>query len=223
MDDFLYTSELKDKFKFPFEGIETINQNCGTLWQDMFVMAVLNGKKNGTYFEIGAAEPFWMSNTAMLEQLFSWTGVSLELEYAKVQRFISERKNPCYTANALLVDYKSMLSRAGLLGIVDYLSIDIEPPENTLQALKRLPHDLVKFRVITFEHDLYNGGQASNVRTESRRFLKELGYHMVVNDVGLDGKSVEDWWVHPELIDMDRVSMLQCDNETMINFNDYLC
>ena len=45
---------------------------------------------------------------------------------------------------------------------------------------------------------------------------------MVVNDVGLDGKSVEDWWIHPELVDMDRVAVLQSDNETMINYNDYM-
>jgi len=209
------------KCKFDFKGLDTLEKNYSDLWQDMFVLAVLDGKQNGTYLEIGAAEPFWMSNTAILEQNYNWTGISFELEYGKVQRFNSERKNPCYTANALLVDYRSTMDRAGLLGVVDYLSIDIEPPENTLNALKRLPHDKVKFRVITFEHDLYTGGQAPNVRTESRRFLKELGYHMVVNDVGLDGKSVEDWWIHPELVDMDRVSMLQCDNKTMINYNEY--
>ena len=209
------------KCKFDFKGLDALEKNYSDLWQDMFVLAVLDGKQNGTYLEIGAAEPFWMSNTAILEQNYNWTGISFELEYGKVQRFNVERKNKCYTANALLVDYRSTMDRAGLLGVVDYLSIDIEPPENTLHALKRLPHDLVKFRVITFEHDLYTGGQAPNVRTESRRFLKELGYHLVVNDVGLDGKSVEDWWVHPELVDMDRVSMLQCDNETMINYNEY--
>ena len=210
------------KCKFDFKGLDALEKNYSDLWQDMFVLAVLDGKEKGTYVEIGAAEPFWMSNTAILEQNYNWTGISFELEYGKVQRFNDERKNPCYTSNALLVDYKSILDRAGLLGVVDYLSIDIEPPENTLQALKRLPHDKVKFRVITFEHDLYTGGQASNVRTESRRFLKELGYHMVVNDVGLDGKSVEDWWIHPELVDMNRIAMLQCDNETMINFDDYM-
>ena len=210
------------KCKFDFKGLDTLEKNYSDLWQDMFVLAVLDGKEKGTYVEIGAAEPFWMSNTAILEQNYNWTGISFELEYGKVQRFNAERKNPCYVANALLVDYKSTLDRAGLLGVVDYLSIDIEPPENTLHALKRLPHDKVKFRVITFEHDLYTGGQAPNVRTESRRFLKELGYHMVVNDVGLDGKSVEDWWVYPELVDMDRVAVLQCDNETMINYDDYM-
>ena len=69
------------KCKFDFKGLDALEKNYSDLWQDMFVLAVLDGKEKGTYVEIGAAEPFWMSNTAILEQNYNWTGISFEFRF----------------------------------------------------------------------------------------------------------------------------------------------
>ena len=219
--DFKYSPILKDKLKYQFKNLDRLTTNYGDLWQDMFVLSILDGKENGTYLEIGAAEPYWLSNTVILEKEFGWKGISLELDHGKVDFFNRERTNPCFCGNALIVDYQNMINRSGLGSVIDYLSVDIEPPENTFAALKSIPHDKLKFRVITFEHDLYTGGEAPRVREESRKFLTDLGYHMVVNDVAATNRSVEDWYVMPNLVDMSIVNMFQS-NKDLNNFDEYM-
>jgi hypothetical protein len=88
--------------------------------------------------------------------------------------------------------------------VFDYLQLDIEPSQHTLIALKRIPFEKYKFKVITFETDLYRDGD--QVRNESRKFLLNHGYELVAGDV-LTGYypgqllPYEDWWVHPEFVD----------------------
>jgi len=50
--------------------LENIEKSNGQALQDMFVLSVLKGKKNGTYLEIGAQEPIFQNNTAILEKDF---------------------------------------------------------------------------------------------------------------------------------------------------------
>ena len=189
--------------------------------QDMFVVTVLNNKEHGTYLEIGANHPSHYNNTFVLEKRLNWLGVSLEISSKHNAIWLNQRKNKCLIADALTADYGALIDEYNLGNIIDYLSVDIEPPQNTFDALKRIPHDKVKFRVLTFEHDSYSGEEGLRIRSESREYLSNLGYHMVVNDIGINGSSVEDWYVYPELVDMNRVDMLQCNNETMINYNEY--
>ena len=64
--------------------------------QDMFVLSMLDGKKNGVYVEIGADQPRVISNTYLLETEFDWMGVSFELEGDKVQFFNTDAKESVY-------------------------------------------------------------------------------------------------------------------------------
>ena len=43
--------------------------------QDIFVLSMLNGKKNGIYVEIGADKPKVINNSYLLESVFDWSGV----------------------------------------------------------------------------------------------------------------------------------------------------
>jgi hypothetical protein len=182
-----------------FPGVEQVQVNFSQLHQDMFVLCMLDGKRGGTYLEIGAHEPVFISNTFLLESTFGWKGVGIELDAEMVGRHRERRENPCHREDALAVDYDRLLKSAGLGSVVDYLSIDVDPPAVTLAALKRIPHDLYRFRVITFEHDYTAGGAAE--RMESRAYLGSLGYQLVVSDVSWKDWIVEDWWVHPDLVD----------------------
>jgi len=193
-------SKSKSRLRFPFEGSEGVERNFSQVCQDLFVLAVLDGKRDGTYLEIGAAHSFHNSNTALLEQ-FGWKGVGLEMNPELAGMHERERKNKVLCKDALKVDYERLLDEEFGGGVVDYLQLDIEPSSNTFEALLLIPFDKYKFRVITYEHDHYVD-MTRTYRDKSRRYLRSLGYTLVFNDVApIEGCSFEDWWVRGELID----------------------
>ena len=220
--DYYYNSTLQDQLKFQFNGIERIHQNYSHINQDMFVLSILNGKENGTYLEIGSNYPVHRNNTYILENQFRWRGVSVEVVEEYVDAFRAERINPVYLQDALTADYEHLLRENKICFVVDYLSCDIEPPENTFAALKKIPHNKIRFRTITFEHDSYTGGQGPQVREDSRKFLTELGYELIVSDVSYSGDSVEDWWVYPSLVDRAIVDKLKDISSTHQNHQEII-
>lgn len=204
-----YRPHMYNNLKVKFPGAEKLQFNYSNLCQDMFVLSILNGKRNGTYIEIGGELPIQGNNTYLLEQQFGWRGYSVELKDKYVPMWTADRKNPLYCQDALTTDYAKLAEENNLGFIVDYLSVDIEPEEHTFAALQKVDHSRLRFRVITFEHNHYNGGQGPRVRIESREYLKSLGYEMVVGDVSHAGDLAEDWWVAPELFHPDVIKIFK--------------
>jgi hypothetical protein len=169
--------------------------------QDMFVLSILNGKKNGVYVEIGADKPRVINNSYLLESQYDWTGVSFEIESDKVEYFNTIRKNQCVCADATKFDYKNLFDERKYPKQIDYLQLDCDPPQITLECLKKLPLEDYRFSVITFETDLYAGGQ--EVQKEHWEILSSLGYQRVVKNVKNEGNPYEDWWIDPLVIDED--------------------
>lgn len=221
MIDFLYYSAYQSRLNFLFANIELISENCSNLHQDMFVLAALNGKTSGTYLEIGCNDPIVISNTYLLENTFGWKGVSIDIVDRHVTNFNANRSNPAYCQDALTADYVALTQSAGLGNVIDYLSVDAEPPAVTFAALKQIPHDVLKFRVITFEHDYYTGSEGHRIRLESRSYLTALGYELVVNDVASHGCSVEDWYVHPEYVDRTVIDTIKSITPELKNHQTY--
>lgn len=60
------------------------------LGQDQWVLTQLNGKRNGTFVDIGAHDGKHFSNTYMLEKEYGWTGVCVE---ANCETFAELEKN----------------------------------------------------------------------------------------------------------------------------------
>ncbi len=166
--------------------------------QDFFVLAMLNKKRGGTYLEIGGAQPQQGNNTHLLESVFGWRGVSVEWSGDLASRWPGQRVNPCICADATLLDYDALLQAHGLGPHIDYLQLDIDPPHQTLSALLRINLFKYRFSVITYEHDLYNGGDFE--RLASRRILESFGYRRVVSDVLHGEFCFEDWYVHPAAV-----------------------
>lgn len=185
--------------------------------QDLFVLSLLNGKQFGTYLEIGSHHPIEVNNTYLLESMYKWKGVSFELDPYMSEMFRQKRRNPIIEGDALAVDYEKIIQDNNFGDVIDYLSVDIEPPEGTLKVLKMLPHSTVKFRVITFEHCGGCVPEGPRLREESRKFLYSLGYELVVPDAGNEVNpgnpnsaiSIEDWWYHPDLVDAELVDTLK--------------
>jgi len=144
--------------------------------------------------------------------------------------------------DATTVDYVSLLSDLTTSTAIDYLQIDLEPGNgSTLTALKNLDanvFDTYKFATVTFEHDIYSVSEMfQQTRNESRAIFEKRGYVRVFSDINNDGwhdtdsirKHVkeggkyaypnyagtypfEDWYVHPDLVDMTYVSEIMNKN-----------
>jgi tetratricopeptide (TPR) repeat protein len=216
-DPFLrYHKGLHDQLKYKFPGSELIEKNFSQSYQDMFALSMVNGKKNGTYFEIGAADPFHGNNTALLEKV-GWTGTSLEILEHEVNKFKQQRKNEVILCDATKFDYSV------LKGHIDYLQVDCEPPETTYQILTMLPWNQCTFGVITYEHDHYTDITQS-FRKKSREFLLNKGYILIVSNIShsRDNCPYEDWWVHPKHIDKDIIKKMLADDDSIKNAEKYM-
>lgn len=181
--------------------------------QDLIAIFLLNSKKNGTYLEIGANHPITFSNTYLLEKEYEWAGVSIEKDNKLVKIFNEKRKNPCFCLDATTADYTEILNSQGLGPHIDFLQVDIEPPSNTLKALKRIDFNHFSFSFITFEHDFYRGGNKE--RLESRDIIQSYGYSLLISDVSHKGLIFEDWYIKEEKMPNDNWKRLLGDKLNM--------
>lgn len=193
-----------EKLRHKFPGVESIENNYSQAFQDIFVLSILNGKRNGTYVEIGGDHGVIISNSYLLETQFDWKGVSFEIDQSKVNDYNVIRTNKCICANAIEFDYKKFFDKNKFPKQIDYLQVDIEPAWQTLGALKALPLDEYRFSVITYETDVYKDGPASG--EEAMEILLSKGYELVVKNVANLYNPYEDWYVDPNAVDMSIVS-----------------
>jgi len=218
-----YDKNRYNELRFKFKNSEKIENNYSQVFQDIFVLSMLNGKENGTFLEIGGARPFERNNTALLEKQFGWRGVSIENNVSFADEYKKERPSTIVLCNdALTIDYNQLLTKNYEGTIIDYLQLDIEPAKNTYDCMLKIPFDKYKFAVITYEHDYYID-RTQSYREKSRKFLQEKGYILVANDISPDGKSnFEDWWVHPDLIDENILNTMSLVNDETKHIENYI-
>jgi hypothetical protein len=126
----LLRHDLKDLL-VPFKGSDKIKTNYSEVFQDIFVLQCLNGKKGGTYLEIGAAGPVSGNNTYLLEKEFGWTGLSIDYDWMDgnytsitcddqtftlsgfhtywTEKWYKDRDQPLLLTNAITCDWKNVL------------------------------------------------------------------------------------------------------------------
>ena len=218
-----YDKNRYNELRFKFKNSEKIENNYSQVFQDIFVLSMLNGKENGTFLEIGGARPFERNNTALLEKQFGWRGVSIENNVSFADEYKKERPSTIVLCNdALTIDYNQLLTKNYEGTIIDYLQLDIEPAKNTYDCMLKIPFDKYKFAVITYEHDYYID-RTQSYREKSRKFLQEKGYVLVANDISPEGKSnFEDWWVHPDLIDENILNTMSLVNDETKHIENYI-
>jgi len=217
-----YQKNKHDKLKFKFNGSENIEKNYSQSFQDLFILAATNGKRNGLYLEIGAQQPFYQNNTALLETEYGWDGISIEILPELCAQFENERKNKIICRDATKIDYTKLLDKFDKGTDFDYLQLDVEPSKTTFECLLGIPFDKYRFAVITYEHDHYVD-MTGSYRDKSRRYLRMLGYQLMVANVSPnDNSPFEDWWYHPGLIDGSVVEKMKCVSDDTVNVVKYM-
>jgi len=197
-------------------SINYISPLCfkGQAAQDLFVQYCLNHKFCGYYIEIGSNDPININNTYLLETEYKWKGIMIEMNEAFEEQYKKYRKNSIHVLrDATTINYKELFQENQVPQNIDYLQIDLEVTnESTLKTLKLLSEcmDRYKFAVVTFEHDIYRGDYYSTRQT-SRDIFSKYGYVLVFPDVKHAGFQFEDWYVHPDLVDMAVVEKIKSD------------
>ena len=184
--------------------------------QDLFVIAMTQGKTQGRWLELGAERPVYENNTWLLEKHFDWHGDSIEIqeEITKPTKPLNDwniqrpRAN-LIIADAILFDYST------LSGPYDYLQLDIDSPTGTVDCLKSVMQ-YHRPGVVTLEHDAHIGTEDHfRCRVQTRDLMSKAGYVLVANDVTCEFKKIwtfaqpiyfEDWYAHPDFISMDIIN-----------------
>ena len=184
----------------------------GQAGQDKFVLNILKYKKMGFFLEIGSNHPINIDNSYVLEKTYNWKGIMVEANDKWLIDYKLLRPNSIHVINdATKIDYKNLFETNSVPINIDYLQIDLEVSNgSTLNTLKKLNLEVIDkymFATITFEHDIYHTNYL-NTRIESRKIFEDRGYIRVFSDVNHEQYPFEDWYIHPDLVDMQLVDEL---------------
>lgn len=201
-----YPSYQKEKLKIKFNGYETVDVNYSQAAQDLFVLMCLNGKRNGSFLDLGCNDPVHINNTYLLESTFDWRGVSMDIDSSFVDKHSAQRKSKAFTQDATKINFEEVL-RHYSSNHIDYLSLDLEPASVTLACLKSIPFSSIEFSVITYEHDSYRFG--NSYRDLSRAEFDKAGYKIIAADVSNYGCIYEDWYYNPKYVNYEDIKSLK--------------
>ena len=176
--------------KTQYPDIKGVFSECD---QDVWVVETLDGMENGYFIDIGCSVPWMWNNTALLEAKYGWSGIGIDESFENniyvplskergIEHDWKSRPNTiCVADSATEIDYKKLFDEHNVPEIIDFLSIDISPPQKTLEVFELLPHDKYKFKAICFEHDGYSAGAAWQDHT--REVITSYGYTPVKSNI----------------------------------------
>ena len=184
--------------------------------QDLFVESATNRKQDGYFLEIGSNHPSIHNNTYLLEKKYNWRGLMVEYDKSFKPLYEIHRPNSMYILDdARRINYREFLDNNNFPINIDYLQIDLDVNNSstldTFLLLNNTVFDKYKFATITFEHDIYTGNYF-DTQNISRKILTDRGYVLVFPNVSVfwEGsyKPFEDWYVHPDLVNMNYINTL---------------
>ena len=169
------------------------------VYQDRFALTLVGD--NGYFLDIGCG---WdhhgiNSNTILLEQ-HGWTGIGIDGDQVAFSRRQSiPTKSNLFFGILPDVSLLDILKVYKAPKVIDYVSVDTDP--SSMVSLVCFPFEEYEFKVMTFEHDKYNGGEQQQI--DSYELLTSKGYIRLCKDVRVpenmgDGKYFEDWWINPK-------------------------
>jgi hypothetical protein len=163
------------------------------LGQDAIVDRILKQKTNGYFVDLGACWYNNMNNSEFFEKQRGWKGIAIEYDDKFTPGWAEHRPNTIHIVqDATKVDYEKLFTENNFPRMIDYLSIDLEPPEVTLECLYKVFEANYEYRVVSFEVDYYRN---ERVRDESRRMFWDKGY-VLLGEVFDRGYHIDDMWAH---------------------------
>lgn len=180
--------------------------------QDLFAFLVNRRKSFGTFVDIGAGDPVIGSNTFLLEKKCGWLGIAAEKDPELIGKWSTRSASLYHDAfdAGVIEGIERLCAKSGR---IDFLSLDLEPPELAVEFLTRIPFDRVRFTSMCVEHDAYRtfGWERKKQITD---ILDGHGYVCVCDNVlmlavggnGFQLVPVEDWWVDPLEVDLNFAS-----------------
>jgi hypothetical protein len=183
--------------------------------QDEYVLNILNFKKNGYFLELGSQQPKTINNTYILEKNYDWKGIMVEIDSKYLPLYKAHRSNSIHIIiDATKMNFKNLFQKNNTPKNIDYLQIDLHADNRSsltvLENLDKQVMDDYKFATVTYEHDCYRGN-FFETRIKSREIFAKRGYYPVFYDYG----AYEDWYVHPDLVNMEEIKELQQLNEKL--------
>lgn len=149
--------------------------------QDQFVVEQLGHVENGTFLDVGCSDYREINNTYFFELNWNWRGVGVDIEPSHAHGWQQNRKRSAFVlADATAIDYDELLDAHAMPEVIDYLSLDLEPPTLSLVALKQVLQSRRKFRCVTFEHDYYRQKATCE---PSRDLMRQAGYRLVMQSI----------------------------------------
>lgn len=186
------------RLRLPFAGSDALSESYAPLGQDLFVLMLLNGKRNGTFLEVGSFGACERSNTFLLEKTFGWSGTAVNDGKVFERHFRAARKGNLISSDPRRLPYGELFP-----GPIDYVSLSRGPL--LFESLEAILSSSLAIAVLTFGHDFFARGTG---RDESRELLEEEGFSLLVADISDAGECAEDWWAHPDRVDLSRASAL---------------
>jgi len=180
--------------------------------QDQFVINILKEKKDGYFLEIGSNHPIEINNTYILEKKYNWKGLMVEYDKKYENMYKDHRTSNYIFEDATKIDYLQEFKKLNFPQNMDYLQIDLEVDNgSTIKTLEILNDTILpeyRFGTITFEHDIYRGNHF-NTKERSREIFENNGYIRVFGDISNDGYAFEDWYVYPDLVDLEFIDKIK--------------
>lgn len=175
---------FRHSFSLPRPFDELVMLSRSQAKQDLFVVAMFDGKRQGTFLELGAGHPIQCSNCFLLETEFGWGGISIDISTCPNAAWETIRPLTTFAeADAVTFDYDS------LPDYFDYLQIDIDNTVYEMEIINRLENK--EFGVITVEHDIYRNTQENiDFQQFARKTFIDRGYVLLADNVCVDS----DWW-----------------------------
>ena len=75
----------------PAFNMKIIKDSPSQASQDSFAMNMLDWKRNGYYVEIGAYDPYKLSNTYSLENDYGWSGISFDIKKIDFSKYVNKQ------------------------------------------------------------------------------------------------------------------------------------
>lgn len=188
--------------------VELVNYNeymeyNSQIGQDQLIDFILNKKENGFFLDIGAKNAISVNNTNFFEKYRNWSGIAFEINPEWNNEWINRKKTLHICADARNIRYSELLKERDIQ-VVDYISLDLDPPGVTLEVLSSLLSSNIEFKTMTFEVDAYLQQSTKNI---SRTLLSSNGYELAYElnytddaDPAFKNIHVDDVWVNKKYI-----------------------